>query len=50
MLSPDFLLLLDEPSAGRSPVMRGMVSGKLTRINERGTSILIVEQNVKEVA
>ncbi|RZN37199.1 MAG: ABC transporter ATP-binding protein [Methanosarcinales archaeon] len=46
MLSPD-LLLLDEPSAGLSPVMRDMVFGKLTEINESGTSILIVEQNAK---
>ncbi len=49
MLSPD-LLLLDEPSAGLAPVMRDMVFGKLTEINESGTSILIVEQNAKEVA
>ena len=49
MLSPD-LLLLDEPSAGLAPVMRDMVFGKLTEINESGTSILIVEQNSKEVA
>jgi ABC-type branched-subunit amino acid transport system ATPase component len=46
MLSPD-LLLLDEPSAGLAPVMRDMVFGKLTVINESGTSILIVEQNAK---
>ncbi len=46
MLSPD-LLLLDEPSAGLAPVMRDMVFGKLTEINESGTSILIVEQNAK---
>ena len=46
MLSPD-LLLLDEPSAGLAPVMRDMVFGKLTEINENGTSILIVEQNAK---
>ncbi len=48
-LSPDllFLLFLDEPSAGLAPVMRDMVFGKLTEINESGTSILIVEQNAK---
>jgi len=46
MLSPD-LLLLDEPSAGLAPVMRDTVFGKLTEINESGTSILIVEQNAK---
>ncbi len=46
MLSLD-LLLLDGPSAGLAPVMRDMVFGKLTEINESDTSILIVEQNAK---
>jgi branched-chain amino acid transport system ATP-binding protein len=40
-------LLLDEPSAGLSPVAAKTVLGQLRTINERfGTGIVIVEQNV----
>jgi branched-chain amino acid transport system ATP-binding protein len=41
------LLLMDEPSLGLSPMMVQTI-GKIVRdINERGTSILIVEQNAR---
>jgi len=40
------LLLLDEPSLGLAPVMVRLIFENLKRINERGTTILLVEQNV----
>ncbi len=46
MLQPS-LLLLDEPSAGLSPAMVDETFEHILRINEqRGTAILLVEQNV----
>jgi branched-chain amino acid transport system ATP-binding protein len=43
------LLLLDEPSAGLSPVLIKESIKKIKEINEKlGTTILLVEQNVKE--
>jgi len=44
--SPD-LLLLDEPSAGLSPVAINEVFATIKEINESGVSILLVEQNAK---
>ncbi|HZF03006.1 MAG TPA: ABC transporter ATP-binding protein [Patescibacteria group bacterium] len=40
------LLLLDEPSLGLAPVMVRLIFENLKRINESGTTILLVEQNV----
>ena len=41
------VMLLDEPTAGLSPVAAEKVIGTLTTINKRfGTTILLVEQNV----
>ena len=40
------LLMLDEPSLGLSPVMVTTMFEAICRINERGTTILLVEQNV----
>ena len=40
------LLLLDEPSLGLAPVMVKLIFETLSTINARGTSILLVEQNV----
>ena len=39
------LLLLDEPSLGLAPKMVEMVFSLIRRINERGITILLVEQN-----
>ncbi len=41
------LLLLDEPSLGLAPVMVRTIFENLCTINARGTTILLVEQNVR---
>jgi len=41
------LFLIDEPSSGLSPVMFQNVIQVIQKINELGTAILLVEQNVK---
>ena len=41
------LLLLDEPSAGLSPVAINEVFSTIKEINDKGVSILLVEQNAK---
>ena len=46
MTSPN-ILLLDEPSAGLSPVAINDVFKTIKEINESGVSILLVEQNAK---
>jgi neutral amino acid transport system ATP-binding protein len=43
---PD-LLLLDEPSAGLSPVLVGVIFEKIAEINAQGVPILMVEQNAR---
>jgi branched-chain amino acid transport system ATP-binding protein len=40
------LLLLDEPSLGLAPVMVKLIFETLAAINGRGTTLLLVEQNV----
>jgi ABC-type branched-subunit amino acid transport system ATPase component len=47
MLDPS-LLLLDEPSAGLSPLMVGAIFERIQAINSGGTAILLVEQNARE--
>jgi ABC-type branched-subunit amino acid transport system ATPase component len=46
MLEPR-LLLLDEPSAGLSPVMVETVLRKIVDINRAGVAVLLVEQNAR---
>jgi branched-chain amino acid transport system ATP-binding protein len=46
MMEPK-VLLLDEPSAGLSPVLQDQVFIRAKRINEAGVSIIMVEQNAK---
>ncbi len=41
------VLILDEPSAGLSPLMVSEVFDRLREINGKGTTILLVEQNVR---
>ena len=47
MLNPS-LLMLDEPSAGLSPLMMDNVFDRLREINRRGVALLMVEQNARE--
>ena len=47
MLDPK-LLLLDEPTASLSPVMREQVLKRVVEIKESGVAVLMVEQNAKE--
>ncbi|MEQ8370382.1 MAG: ABC transporter ATP-binding protein [Alphaproteobacteria bacterium] len=47
MLEPK-LLLLDEPTAGLSPLYRGEIFALVRRINDAGTAILMVEQNARQ--
>jgi len=49
LMSEPRLLLLDEPSAGLAPVVVQQVFELLTRIRVGGLTVLIVEQNVKQV-
>ncbi|WP_340109129.1 ABC transporter ATP-binding protein [Pikeienuella sp. HZG-20] len=46
MLNPK-LVLLDEPSAGLSPKMVGVIFEQIEKINKTGPAILIVEQNAQ---
>ena len=47
MLDPR-LLLLDEPTAGLSPMLVGVMLEKIVEINRRGVAMLIVEQNARQ--
>ncbi|MDO8660472.1 MAG: ATP-binding cassette domain-containing protein, partial [Candidatus Woesearchaeota archaeon] len=42
------LLLLDEPSLGLAPKMMQTLFSRIKKINEQGTSVLMVEQNAKQ--
>ena len=46
MMSLPDLMMLDEPSLGLSPVLVGTIFEIITKIHQRGTSILLIEQNV----
>ena len=46
MMNPS-VLLLDEPSAGLSPAMQDQVFVQTKRINGRGVSVIMVEQNAR---
>lgn len=41
------ILLLDEPSMGLAPILVQEIFDIITRLNERGTTILLVEQNAQ---
>lgn len=47
MLDPT-LLMLDEPTAALSPVMREEIFDRIEEIRARGVAVLMVEQNAKE--
>ena len=46
MAQPE-MLLLDEPSLGLAPVVIRNVYEKLVEVNRAGTTVLLVEQNLK---
>jgi len=48
MMTPE-LLMLDEPSLGLSPKITTELFEKLMEINQSGTTLLIVEQNIRLV-
>ncbi|MEA4877872.1 MAG: ABC transporter ATP-binding protein [Aminobacterium sp.] len=47
IMSKPSLLLLDEPSLGLAPVVVDQIYEKIEEISHEGTSILLVEQNVR---
>ena len=49
LMSEPRLLLLDEPSAGLAPVIVQQVFALVERIRANGLTVLIVEQNVRQV-
>ena len=49
LMSEPRLMLLDEPSAGLAPVVVQQVFGLVERIRASGLTVLIVEQNVRQV-
>lgn len=42
------LFMLDEPSLGLAPLVAEEVFGLITRLNQRGMTVLLVEQNVRK--
>ncbi len=48
LMSAPQLLMLDEPSLGLAPLIVMNIMDALARIKQRGTSILLVEQNAAE--
>ena len=48
LMSHPRLLLLDEPSMGLSPLYVGTIFDMIRRVNEEGTTVLLVEQNAKK--
>jgi len=48
MLDPD-LILLDEPAAGVNPALMDDILANVTRINERGTAILVIEHDMSVI-
>ena len=48
LMSRPHLLLLDEPSMGLAPLIVQQVFDKISEINTRGTTVLLVEQNAHQ--
>ncbi|MCP1199528.1 ABC transporter ATP-binding protein [Notoacmeibacter sp. MSK16QG-6] len=47
VMSAPKLLMLDEPSLGLAPIVTQQLFGDLERVRQAGTSMLVVEQNVR---
>jgi len=48
LMSSPRLLMLDEPSLGLAPIVVQTIFGVIKDINERGTTVLLVEQNARQ--
>jgi branched-chain amino acid transport system ATP-binding protein len=48
LMSKPSILMLDEPSLGLAPIVVAEMFAAVTRINAEGTTVLLVEQNVKQ--
>ena len=48
LMSNPQLLILDEPSLGLAPIIVEKVLDTVTKINEDGVTILLVEQNIRD--
>ena len=48
LMSSPKLLLLDEPSMGLSPLYVNIIFDMIKKVNEAGTTVLLVEQNAKK--
>ena len=48
LMSNPKLLILDEPSLGLAPIIVEKVLDTITKINEDGVTILLVEQNIRD--
>jgi len=48
LLSKPKLMLLDEPSLGLAPMLVEEIFNVIKKINNEGTTILLVEQNAKK--
>lgn len=48
LMSHPRLIVLDEPSMGLSPIYVNEIFDIITKINESGTTVLLVEQNAKK--
>jgi branched-chain amino acid transport system ATP-binding protein len=48
LMSSPKMLMLDEPSLGLMPRLVDEMLGAVTKLKERGKTILLVEQNVRE--
>jgi branched-chain amino acid transport system ATP-binding protein len=48
LMSNPKLLMLDEPSVGIAPILVKEIFGKIQGLNNTGTTILLVEQNVRQ--
>ena len=47
LMSKPKLLMLDEPSFGLAPILVDMMFRLISEINDQGTTVLLVEQNVR---